>query len=128
MTRWIVSIASLAFACCLFLAGCDDKDKSGMQKPPPPPPAAGDVKKDVPPVPPAGGTEKKTASATGAVNDLLGAAQGAAKDAAAAMTCGKAGCTAPGKADVSCKSKDGKVVLFCCVNCRNDYKKANNIE
>src|SRR5262245_49565559 len=125
MTRWISFLTCLAVAGCLCSLGCEGEKPSNT--PPPDKKAPGEGKPTPPPAPTA--PEKKTSdAATGAANSALAGINAAAKEAAAATTCGKAGCSAPGKLTISCKSKDGKPVLFCCDNCMSEYKKANNIE
>jgi len=122
MTRWISVLTCLAFAGCLYLVGCEG-DKPVTPAPPVPVKDA-PKKPEAPATPPA----KTGDAATGAANSALATINAAAKEAAAATTCGKQGCPAAGKATISCKSKDGKLVLFCCGDCLADYKKANNIE
>jgi hypothetical protein len=114
--RILSSLSGLAFAGALFLlAGCEE------QSSPPPPkdskaPEAPSKKSDEP---------KKTSSAiTGAASTIAAAATDAAKEA---IKCGKEGCTAPGL-PTKTLAHAGKTVHFCCDNCLNGYKKANNIQ
>ena len=129
MIRLFLLMVSLAFVGSLVLVGCEPENKPAAPKPPDMPKTP-DVPKT--PTPPPAPTPPAPAPKTGALN-IPGAEAGiaavnaTAKDAAAITTCALAGCTSPGKPAFALV-KDGKPLMFCCADCEEKYKKANNIQ
>ncbi len=127
MTRFISFAVALAFAGVL-LVGCegDNKDKQGLPAPPTPPAGTGtkEAKPTTPPAgtpttPPAGAPTTPPTKTGDVLKDVTGAVQ-------VATTCGLTGCTKPADPK-KFVLKDGKPIAFCCDDCLNAYKKANNM-
>jgi hypothetical protein len=140
MTRFISIIVSLAFAGVL-LVSCEEKAANPTTPPVPPKPTttttttkttqttteAPTPPAPTPPATPPAPTAPKTTDATPApASTLAGAVNAAGTAAAAATTCGLAGC---GKTVDPTKfiMKDGKPIAFCCQTCLDTYKKNNNL-